>query len=121
MCCCSGMKTRSKVQEYANICPDCKKKLRSDRDLAKYKELREVLVVSKGLDEEEPIYEAPVDKAEVVGEEIEGVLQEGNTMDKQGSLGIPKRDTKRTLGIPRDSKRIQKGTLRNPRHSKKGQ
>ena len=78
MCCCSGIKTRSKVQEYANICPDCQKKLRSEGDLAKYRELREVLVVSTGSEEEDPIYENPVDNAGVVRVEVERAAKEGN-------------------------------------------
>ena len=61
LCNCSGIRTRSVVNEYENMCQSCHKQIRDDRNVVRDRNLREVMVLSEGSEEDEPVYENPVD------------------------------------------------------------
>ena len=61
LCNCSGIRTRSVVNEYENMCQSCHKQIRDDRNVVRDRNLREVMVLSGGSEDDEPVYENPVD------------------------------------------------------------
>ena len=90
LCNCSGIRTRSVVNEYENMCQSCHKQIRDDRNVVRDRNLREVMVLSGGSEDDEPVYENPVDsrvkaarsnknsESNQTGSETDGEVQGGD-------------------------------------------